>query len=659
MQQLLDAVKVLQTDTTAAGALAEKLGRKSAPAADPWADLLAALQPATPAQELPTETIEFFESKIRPVLIQNCYECHGPEKQKAGLRLDSREALMKGGESGPVIHSANPHASALLTAIAYEGELKMPPSGKLPDDAIEALRVWVGMGAPWPAGSAPDIPIMDQRIAHARKQHWAFQPIAMPNVPPASDAGWAENPIDAFVLAQLDAKGIKPSPSADKFTLIRRLTFDLTGLPPTQEEITAFEQDNSPEAYEKVVDRLLASPRYGERWGRYWLDVARYADTRGYVFQRERNIPFSYTYRDYVIRAFNEDLPYDTFIKHQLAADQLELGEDKRPLAAMGFLTLNRHFLGNIHDITDDRIDVVTRGLMGLTVACARCHDHKYDPVTAADYYALYGVFRSSVEPDELPLIKEPDAKNPQYQDFLAKLKEAEAAERALVKELHVALLTHAREKIEAYLLAAHDARNITDEGEFKTIARDRELRWQLVGRWRDFLKKKSEAHDRIFGPWTQFAALTPETFAEQAAPIAAKFAENKSAEQPLNPRIAKAFEGESPKSMAEVVQRYAKVLRDTDALWMNLISSETQLAGNTAPATVSTAIKDADDEEVRQVLYAADSPANVAEKDLLAMYDVPTQNRVRDKVNAIDRVKSTHPGRPDRAMALVDAPKP
>lgn len=658
-QQLLDAVKALQADGSATGALTQKLGGKTVQGGDPWAELIAALKPAATAQELTAETVEFFESKIRPVLIQNCYECHGPDKQKAGLRLDSREAIVKGGESGPGIDTANPHASALLTAIAYEGERKMPPSGKLSDEAIEALRAWVGMGAPWPAGSAPDIPIMEQRIAHARKQHWAFQPIAMPNVPTTSNPAWSTNPIDAFVLAQLEAKDIRPSPAADKLTLIRRLTYDLTGLPPSQEEIAAFEQDNSPEAYEKVVDRLLASPRYGERWGRYWLDVARYADTRGYVFQRERNIPFSHTYRDYVIRAFNEDLPFDTFIKHQLAADQLDLGDDKRPLAAMGFLTLNRHFLGNIHDITDDRIDVVTRGLMGLTVSCARCHDHKYDPVTAADYYALYGVFRSSVEPDELPLIKEPDANNPKYQDFLAKLKEAEAAERALVKELHVALLTHAREKIEAYLLAAYDARNITDEGEFKTIARDRELRWQLVGRWRDFLKKKAEAHDRIFGPWTQFASLPSETFAEQAVPLATKFAENKDGEHPLNSRVAKAFEGEAPKSMAEVAQRYANVLRFADEKWMNLISSETQLAGSKAPPTVSTALPDADDEEVRQVLYAEDSPANVAEKVLLAMNDVPTQNRVRDKVNAIDRVKSTHPGRPDRAMALVDAAKP
>ncbi|NUM52084.1 MAG: DUF1553 domain-containing protein [Candidatus Hydrogenedentes bacterium] len=651
--QLLEAVRTLQSDATVLEGLTQRLGGQAFDKNNPWAGLLQALRPEG-AQNHSAETIEFFEAKIRPVLVQNCFECHGPEKQKAGLRLDSREAILRGGERGPAVVSGDVETGHLLNAIGYEGELKMPPSGKLPDDVIENLRHWVAMGAPWPAGGAPNLSIMDQRIEHARTDHWAFQPIASPPVPAPRDTSWVANPIDAFVRVALEAQGLEPSPPADKFTLIRRLTYDLTGLPPSREEIDAFENDGASDAYEKVVDRLLASPRYGERWGRYWLDVARYADTRGYVFQQERNIPFSYTYRDYVIRAFNEDLPFDTFVKQQLAADQLEIGDDKRPLAAMGFLTLNRHFLGNINDITDDRIDVVTRGLMGLTVTCARCHDHKYDPVTMADYYALYGVFRSSVEPPELPLIKEPDPNNPKYQDFLAKLKEAKDAERALVKELHVTLLTHAREKVEAYLLAAHDAKDITDEGAFKTIARDRELRWQLVGRWRDFLKKKSEAHDSIFGPWAQFAALPADGFAEQSAPLAAQFAENKNAEKPLNPRIAAAFGGDAPKSMAEVAQRYANVLRGVDSQWMNLLVGEALLG-----MTLSTSLTDANDEELRNVLYGADSPANVSEGDLLSMYDVPTQNRVRDKRNAIARVEAAHEGRPDRAMALVDADKP
>ncbi|HEV3143029.1 MAG TPA: DUF1549 and DUF1553 domain-containing protein [Gemmataceae bacterium] len=239
----------------------------------------------------------------------------------------------------------------------------------------------------------------------AAQPHWALQPVREPALPAANNSTWPVTPVDFFILAKLEANGLSPSPQADKRTLLRRISLDLTGLPPTPEEMEAFLVDSSSDAYEKVVERLLDSPRYGERWGRFWLDVARYADSKGYVFTDERKFPFSYTYRDYVIRAFNEDLPYNRFIMEQLAADQLDLGADKRPLAAMGFLTLGRRFLNNAADIIDDRIDVTTRGLLGLTVACARCHDHKYDPIPQADYYSLYGVFASSVEPSDLPLI--------------------------------------------------------------------------------------------------------------------------------------------------------------------------------------------------------------------------------------------------------------
>jgi hypothetical protein len=233
--------------------------------------------------------------------------------------------------------------------------------------------------------------------------------------------------VDAFILARLEAKGLKPAPPADRRTLVRRVTFDLTGLPPTAQEVAAFEADASPDAFAKVVDRLLASPAYGERWGRHWLDVARYADTKGYVFTEERRFPYAYTYRNYVIRAFNEDLPYDRFILEQLAADRMPHGEDSRPLAAMGFLTLGRRFLNNVHDIIDDRIDVVSRGLLGLTVACARCHDHKYDPIPQKDYYSLYGVFASSVEPKELPLVGGPD-RTPAYDAFEKELHQRQEA---------------------------------------------------------------------------------------------------------------------------------------------------------------------------------------------------------------------------------------
>lgn len=368
------------------------------------------------------EKIEFFEKHVRPVLVEHCYECHGPEKQKADLRVDSLAALLKGSDLGPVVVPGKPEESSLILSVRHEGDSKMPErKPKLPDEMISALEHWVSVGAPWPEGD----PAPGPSAADAAKTHWAFQPVASPPVP---ETGKPSGEVDRFIQARLDAAGLSMSPQADRRTLVRRATFDLHGLPPTAEEVAAFEQDDSPDAFAKVIDRLLASPRYGERWGRHWLDVARYADTKGYVFQEERKLPFAYTYRDWVIRALNEDMPYDRFIRLQIAADHHVAANDP-DLAAMGFLTVGRRFLNNIHDITDDRIDVVTRGFMGLTVSCARCHDHKFDPVTQKDYYAMHGIFLSSEEPKELPKIGEIEDRE-----------EAERYERELEKrrgELH------------------------------------------------------------------------------------------------------------------------------------------------------------------------------------------------------------------------------
>ena len=276
--------------------------------------------------------------------------------------------------------------------------------------------------------------------------------------PEVSRADWIGTPIDAFILSRLDQAGLTPSPPADRRTLIRRLSFDLRGLPPMPQEVRAFVADTRPDAYECLIEQFLASGQYGERWGRHWLDVARYADTKGYVFEESRRFPYAYTYRDYVIRAFNEDLPYDRFILEQLAADRLDLGEDKRPLAALGFLTLGRRFLNRQDDIIDDRIDVVSRGLLGLTVSCARCHDHKFDPIPASDYYAFYGMFRSTHTPDTLPLISAPNTADPQYQAFLMIMAEKEKDLQDYEHEVHRALLIETREKLGAYLIAAQDA---------------------------------------------------------------------------------------------------------------------------------------------------------------------------------------------------------
>ncbi|HVS34373.1 MAG TPA: PSD1 and planctomycete cytochrome C domain-containing protein [Gemmataceae bacterium] len=383
---------------------------------------------------------EFFEKSVRPVLAEHCVACHGPEKQRGGLRLDSKAALMKGADVGPVIVAGDPDKSKLVHAVRQDGEHKMPPPPRpqLAPEAVEALTTWVKMGAPWPDGAA--VAVKGTSVDDARKRHWSFQPVHKPALPTVKNTAWVKNPIDAFVLAQLEEKGLAPSRPADRRTLIRRVSLDLIGLPPTPEEVEALVSDPSPDAYEKLVDRLLASPHYGERWGRHWLDIARYSDTKGYVFTEERRYPYSYTYRDYAIRAFNDDLPYDQFIVQQLAADRLPLGDDKRPLAALGYLTLGRRFLNNQPDIIDDRIDVTMRGFQALTVGCARCHDHKFDPIPTRDYYSLYGVFASSTEPKDLPAIGPSDdpsqaaafnAELKKRQDAVADFKEKNKAELA------------------------------------------------------------------------------------------------------------------------------------------------------------------------------------------------------------------------------------
>lgn len=295
-------------------------------------------------------------------------------------------------------------------------------------------------------------------VPHAAQvdDHWAYRPITRPVLPVVEAAAWPLTEVDRFVLAKLESVGVKPSPEADRATLIRRLSFDLIGLPPTYEQVLAFVDDPAPDAYERLVDRLLNDPGYGERWGRHWLDVARYSDTMGYNFTSDRRYPFAWTYRDYVVAAFNRDKPYDRFVMEQLAADWMDLADDPQGLAAMGFLTVGRRFDFDIHATIEDRIDVVTRGLMGLTVQCARCHDHKYDPISSADYYALYGVFRSSTEPEtkDLPVIATPSEDEPGYKKFLGDLAAREQKIAAFYEEVHKKIQKEARERANDYLQA-------------------------------------------------------------------------------------------------------------------------------------------------------------------------------------------------------------
>ena len=483
-----------------------------------------AITVAVGANSLPSAAVEFFEARVRPILVDQCVKCHGPKKQSSGLRLDSREAMLKGGDSGPAVVPSKADESLLIQAVSHtHAELKMPPSAKLPEPAVAILRQWVSLGAPWPVGAGTGLPKVGaspSRPADAAA-HWAFQPVRRAVPPMVNDREWRQTPLDAFVLARLEAAGLAPSREADKRTLIRRATMDLWGIPATAEEVDAFESDRAPDAFGRLVDRLLASPRYGERWARHWLDVARYADTKGYVFTQDRRYPYAYTYRDYVISAHNGDVGYDRFLIEQIAADQLPRGDDNRPLAALGFLTVGRRFLLDQNEIIDDRIDVVTRGLLGLTVTCARCHDHKFDPIPTEDYYSLYGVFASSVEPAELPLLGRPGdaARSADYHQKLAAATQARDQFLAARRDEFVAdLQTRLSEYLKAARLLRFDPENSElDERGLAGNLNTRRLR-SLITMWKRYLDATSKVDDPVVGPWNAFAGL-PRTSSRPSRP--------------------------------------------------------------------------------------------------------------------------------------------
>jgi len=452
------------------------------------------------AAKLDPEQLDFFEKKIRPVLAEQCYKCHSAnEKIKGELELDTRVGTMKGGESGPVIIPGNPAKSLFMKLVRHEDpERKMPPkSEKLPDDVIANLEKWIAMGAPDPRElSDRKIVALDMDKA---KDHWAFRPVTKPAPPKVSDrSGFVQSPIDSFVLEKLAAKGLAPSPKADKRALIRRITYDLTGLPPTADEVEAFVKDNSKDAYTKLVDHLLESPHYGEHWGRLWLDVARYADTTGdrqNGGRRNPLLPYAWTYRDYVIEAFNKDLPYDKFILQQIAGDRLpEAAEDKSILRALGFITVGKTFMGNENEVIDDRIDVIGKGLMAFSISCARCHDHKFDPISMKDYYGLHGVFASSRTPSEFPLVAQPQ-KTPEYEDYLKQVaevdKQVESYHEGEMSRIRGGMLDRAGD----YLIAVREAltSGASKSGNVRNVARKHGLDSAVFELWLDTVRANSK----------------------------------------------------------------------------------------------------------------------------------------------------------------------
>ncbi|MSU63320.1 MAG: DUF1553 domain-containing protein [Pedosphaera sp.] len=602
------------------------------------------------AVEADVQGMEFFEKKIRPLLADHCYQCHSAqaEKLKGGLFLDTQAGVLKGGDTGPAIVAGDPEKSLLIKAVRYTDEqLRMPPKDKkLTSSQIADLDAWVKMGAPDPRNAAA----AKSSLLNPKSQganHWAFKPVIQPATPVVRNKSWVRTPIDAFILSRLEEKKLTPSNPADKRTLIRRATYDLTGLPPTQREVGAFLADRSAVAFAKVVDRLLASAQYGERWARHWLDVARYSDTKGYVFEEERRYAYAYTYRDYVIRAFNEDVPYDRFIKEQLAADRLELGEDKRALAAMGFLTLGRRFLNSEPDIIDDRIDVVSRGLMGLTVGCARCHDHKYDPIPSKDYYSLYGVFASSTEPSEKPLLgtKSLPEAYPDYKTEHEKRKK-ELDDFRVEKESEA--MTKLRSQIGDYLHAACDARKLSDSSEQENLARKRKLDPRVTRKWMSALEKSDKEPNNIFGPWLAFAALNTNEFASAARDLVGQVRSWEPAR--INPALSRQLlEAETPASLTNIAEVYNRVFADIDKQWT---ASQTN-----SPAP--TALADPQREALRQLLYGESSPIKLTSSEVFRLFDTPAQQRSRALQRKVEELDALHPGSPPRAMVLEDKTTP
>jgi mono/diheme cytochrome c family protein len=427
-------------------------------------------------------TDEFFETKVRPVLVKNCYACH-TDSRMGGLRLDSAAGVAKGGNSGPAIVPGKPDESLLVQAIRRTHErIKMPPSGKLPDADIAAIAEWITRGAAWPAAAAISTVKADPITAEQRT-FWSFQPVRKPPVPQVRNAKWARTAIDHFVLAKLEAQRLMPARAADRRVLLRRATLDLTGLPPTPEDVDAFLADRSPDAFAKVVDRLLASPRYGERWGRLWLDVARYSDERLNSTEADP-IANAFRYRDWVIQAFNKDMPYDTFVKAQIAGDLMPSEDPLEFRPGTGFYAMSP-------EMQDDRVDATTRGFLGLTVACAQCHNHKFDPIPQSDFYSLQGVFASS-QTRQFPL-----AAKDVVEKWDAQKKALDKQEAALK-----AFMAEQSDQLGA-ILAAQTARFLLASRELAPAA---DLDRETLDRWKKYLENPKKQHP-FLKRWTELAA--------------------------------------------------------------------------------------------------------------------------------------------------------
>ncbi len=617
--------------------------------------------------ELTANELEFFENKVRPILVNECYKCHSIEKgtSKGGLTLDSMQGMLKGGDRGEaILIPGNPDKSLMIEAIRHTNpDLQMPAKYQLKAEEIEALTEWVRMGAPDPR-KAPGIKLSG--LNEQARSHWAFQKVGSPSLPLVKNSTWGQSPIDSFVLAKLEEKQMTPSTQADKETLIRRAYYDLIGLPPNPAQIEAFKADKSRGAFAKVVDELLSSPQYGERWGRHWLDTVRYSDTVGANINTNNQIlaeyrfPYAWSYRDYVIRSFNEDKPYNRFIIEQLAADQLpESAQNPEILAALGFLTVGERFK-NKQDEINEKIDTVSKGFLGLTVSCARCHDHPFDPIPTTDYYALHGVFSSTMEPQEKPMISVPI--EPEYSEYLKKKEEIEKRNKEDYLNLVVQLNARFLKNSHAYLTV------IADSIKNKQKPKDRQQALPLEINTREdrefvngltILVMKNERQNPLMTLFKRLASLSDAEIEKQAAEVCQKFLKDQNSKAFFPPRFEIALQQSPIKSHQNLVDLYAKLFAEIQPtseieirrLFASITESET-------PSQIDPLIQfpleifpasQLDTEKLTSIVQGFSRP--------LEKFIMISKNRI--SFSPLSLLELTAPGAPARAMIVKDVAKP
>lgn len=603
-----------------------------------------------------------FNRQVRPILAEYCLQCHGPdaEKRSADLRLDVEAAAKK----TAIVPGAAADSELIRRIQSTDQESVMPPvaTGKmLTAVQKEVLRQWIQEGAKY-------------------SSHWAFQPIAasesLLNALPASEAG--TTPVDRFLMDKLQKAGLSYSKPVNRRQFIRRASFDLTGLPPTWAEVEAFESDTTEGSEQRLIDRLLSSPRYGERWGRHWLDIARYADTHGGAAIGFTTFPFSYTYRDYVINAFNRDLPVNRFLQEQIAADQLGLPENDPALAALGFLTVGMQFR-NSNDTIDDQIDVITRGLMGLTVTCARCHDHKFDPIPTADYYALYASIAPSKPPSQLPAIGavSDEQARQQYERELSDLK---LKYQQFAREQNEVLRNRLRMQVGLYL--AELAKGIGEQDlstQFLSYRTD-DLRPLVFNRWRTYLMGLSK-DDSVFGPWLEmqsWGSIPEAEFQKRRDEYLGRLSSELDAigrtpdklhalrgEPPKwNPFVVDALREQKPGSLSDAAAVYGKVFAEQQRLWLQALlesSGEAAADGTVLPDDhpQHQIINSPSHRQIRHHLYAAGSPFDLSDDDAVRLTNRTIADLASGKKGAIHQLNLSSAGAPPRAMIVQEDPNP